>query len=152
MNLRLVFTNAVIFLTLCCNLAMAQDIKVSGKVRNKSNGEPLIGATVTIKGTDFATVTDALGQFSINVSEKGATLLFSYTGFKTVPFSVKSKTSNIDILMEDANGSLNEVVVVGYGTKKEKIFQRRYLPFQRKKSHQLQQLMRLKLYKVKFPV
>lgn len=120
MNLRLVLTNAVIFLTLCCNLAMAQDIKVSGKVRNKSNGEPLVGATVTIKGTDFATVTDALGQFSINVSEKGATLLFSYTGFKTVPFSVKSKTSNIDILMEDANGSLNEVVVVGYGTKKRK--------------------------------
>ncbi len=120
MNLRLAFLNAVIFLTLFTNLALAQDFKVSGKVRNKSNGEVLIGATITIKGTATAVATDAMGQFSITVPEKGADLLFTYTGFKTVSFPVKNKMSNIDILMEDANGSLNEVVVVGYGTKRRK--------------------------------
>jgi TonB-dependent starch-binding outer membrane protein SusC len=120
MNLRLAFLNALIFLTLFTNLALAQDFKVSGKVRNKSNGEVLIGATITIKGTATAVATDAMGQFSITVPEKGADLLFTYTGFKTVSFPVKNKMSNIDILMEDANGSLNEVVVVGYGTKRRK--------------------------------
>ena len=120
MNLRLAFLNAVIFLTLFTNLALAQDFKVSGKVRNKSNGEVLNGATITIKGTATAVATDAMGQFSISVPEKGAILLFTYTGFKTVTYPVKNKMSNIDILMEDANGSLNEVVVVGYGTKRRK--------------------------------
>jgi len=120
MNLRLAFLNAVIFLTLFTNLALAQDFKVSGKVRNKSNGEVLNGATVTIKGTATAVATDAMGQFSISIPEKGAILLFTYTGFKTVTYPVKNKMSNIDILMEDANGSLNEVVVVGYGTKRRK--------------------------------
>ena len=120
MNLRLAFLNAVIFLTLFTNLALAQDFKVSGKVRNKTNGEVLNGATVTIKGTATAVATDAMGQFSITVPEKGAILLFTYTGFKTVTYPVKNKMSNIDILMEDANGSLNEVVVVGYGTKRRK--------------------------------
>ena len=120
MNLRLAFLNAVIFLTLFTNFALAQDFKVSGKVRNKTNGEVLNGATVTIKGTATAVATDAMGQFSISVPEKGAVLLFTYTGFKTVTYPVKNKMSNIDILMEDANGSLNEVVVVGYGTKRRK--------------------------------
>jgi len=120
MNLRLAFLNAVIFLTLFANHALAQDFKVSGKVRNKSNGEVLNGATITIKGTATAVATDAMGQFSISVPEKGAVLLFTYTGFKTVSFPVKNKMSNIDILMEDANGSMNEVVVVGYGTKRRK--------------------------------
>jgi TonB-linked SusC/RagA family outer membrane protein len=120
MNLRLAFLNAVIFLTLFTNLALAQDFKVSGKVRNKTNGEVLNGATITIKGTATAVATDAMGQFSISVPEKGAVLLFTYTGFKTVTYPVKNKMSNIDILMEDANGSMNEVVVVGYGTKRRK--------------------------------
>jgi len=120
MNLRLAFLNAVIFLTLFANHALAQDFKVSGKVRNKSNGEVLNGATITIKGTATAVATDAMGQFSISVPEKGAVLLFTYTGFKTVTYPVKNKMSNIDILMEDANGSMNEVVVVGYGTKRRK--------------------------------
>ena len=120
MNLRLAFLNAVIFLTLFANHALAQDFKVSGKVRNKTNGEVLNGATITIKGTATAVATDAMGQFSISVPEKGAVLLFTYTGFKTVTYPVKNKMSNIDILMEDANGSLNEVVVVGYGTKRRK--------------------------------
>ena len=102
MNLRLAFLNAVIFLTLFTNLALAQDFKVSGKVRNKSNGEVLNGATITIKGTATAVATDAMGQFSISVPEKGAVLLFTYTGFKTVTYPVKNKMSNIDILMEDA--------------------------------------------------
>ena len=120
MNLRLAFLNAVIFLTLFTNLALAQDFKVSGKVRNKTNGEVLNGATITIKGTSTAVATDAMGQFSISVPEKGAILLFTYTGFKTITYPVKNKMSNIDILMEDANGSMNEVVVVGYGTKRRK--------------------------------
>lgn len=120
MNLRLAFLNAVIFLTLFTNFALAQDFKVSGKVRNKTNGEVLNGATITIKGTTTAVASDAMGQFSISVPEKGAVLLFTYTGFKSVTYPVKNKMSNIDILMEDANGSLNEVVVVGYGTKRRK--------------------------------
>ena len=64
----------------------AQDLKVSGNVRNKINGEPLVGATVTIKGSSAVTTTDSKGDFSI-VSPKGSRLVISYTGMKTVELS-----------------------------------------------------------------
>jgi TonB-dependent starch-binding outer membrane protein SusC len=86
---------------------------VSGTIKS-SDGEPLIGVTVLEEGTKNATVTDLDGKFTLNV-DPGSTLSFSYVGFQTKKVSARS---NLNITMSDDNKLLNEVVVVGYGTKK----------------------------------
>jgi TonB-dependent starch-binding outer membrane protein SusC len=91
---------------------------ISGKVRAKSTGDPLVGATITVKGTKTTSTTDASGSFSIN-AEKGATLVVTYTGFLAVNYKL-SNASTIDISMEDGPKYLDDVVVIGYGTKTRK--------------------------------
>ena len=67
----------------CCffQQALAQNISVSGKVKNKATGEPLASATVAVSGSTTTTVTDASGNFSIN-TVKGATLVICKVGKK----------------------------------------------------------------------
>ena len=93
--------------------AMAQDQTVTGKVLDDL-GEPIIGATVTVAGTKTATVTDFDGNYKIAVP-KGGKVTISYIGF--LPQTVKP--GGTVQLLEDKQ-SLEEVVVVGYGTQKMK--------------------------------
>ncbi len=103
-------------LALVCFVAKAQNI--TGKVRAKSTGDPLVGASVSVKGTKTNTLTDETGSFSI-AAEQGASLVVSYVGFTTS--TIKITTIDIlDIQMIEINKDLNEVVVIGYGTKKRK--------------------------------
>lgn len=95
--------------------AMQQSRKITGVVTDGK--EPIIGATVKVKGTNQATVTDIDGKFALNVSE-GAVLEISYVGF--VPHSVKiTGKSDYSIVLKEDDNSLNEVVVVGYGSMKK---------------------------------
>ncbi len=87
---------------------------VSGTVKDKT-GEPLIGVSVTY-GSGQGTVTDMDGKFQVNVPA-GTTLKLSYVGYK--PQSVKAG-SNLNITLEEDNTTLEDVVVVGYGTMKRK--------------------------------
>jgi TonB-linked SusC/RagA family outer membrane protein len=87
---------------------------VSGTVKDKA-GEPLIGVSVTY-GSGQGTVTDMDGKFQVNVPA-GTTLKLSYVGYK--PQSVKAG-SNLNITLEEDNTTLEDVVVVGYGTMKRK--------------------------------
>lgn len=91
--------------------------KVTGVIAD-TNGEPLIGATVKVKGTQIATVTDFDGNYSIEAPE-GATLEVSYIGFNTQEVKVGSRNS-YNIEMAEDNNSLEELVVIGYGTVKKK--------------------------------
>ena len=95
--------------------AAAAAVKVSGEVMD-ATGEPLIGASVRVKGTDVAVVTDIDGKFSLSAAP-GATLLISYIGFKEQ--EVKVDGSAIKVTMEENSAMLEEVVVVGYGTQKK---------------------------------
>ena len=95
---------------------MAQSVTVSGTVKNKTNSEPLIGATVSIVGTSISTITDAKGNFSIN-AQKGATLRITYTGMNELRYTVNN-AAVIDLQMEENVKAMNEVVVIGYGTQK----------------------------------
>ncbi len=97
---------------------LAQNLQVKGKVRSRSTGDGLNGATILLKGTSQSVVSDAAGLFSIEVPQKGGVLEISYSGMKTMAYSVGKNSSFVDILMEESSG--NEVVVVGYGTKKRK--------------------------------
>ena len=118
MKLKIALSSAVLLFFGAFNFAFAQAFQVTGKVKSKSTGDALSGATVTIKGTTTVVTTDLMGSFSIKVAQKQASLVISYTGMKSVVYSVNSKTAFIDVLMEESTS--NEVVVVGYGTKKRR--------------------------------
>ena len=110
-----VFKTALTLAFMLCGFA-SQAAIVKGSVTDKS-GEPLIGATVMVAGTNNGTATDFDGNFSINV-EQGNTLQVSYVGY--VSKSVKVKGNNLKITLDEDNALLEEVVVVGYGTMKRK--------------------------------
>lgn len=93
----------------------AGNITVSGTVAD-AVGEPIIGATVKVKGTNNAVVTDLDGHYTMRVPT-GATLQISYIGFVTK--EVKASSTVTDIVLSEEKQSLEEVVVVGYGTQKK---------------------------------
>ena len=89
---------------------------VTGKVTDPK-GNPMVGASVKIKGSDIGTVTDKDGNYSLNVPEK-ASLVFSYVGYESITEAVGGR-KEIDITMQPGSQGLNDVVVVGYGTQKK---------------------------------
>src|SRR5579872_1682483 len=97
--------------------AMAQGVSVSGKVTDEK-GQPLTGATVAIKGTTKGTNTGADGKYTISAGSTDV-LIFSMVGFVRQEVKINNRTSISITLTEEAQ-SLNEVVVIGYGTQKRK--------------------------------
>ena len=91
-----------------------QEISISGTVVDDTGG-PLPGANVKIKGTKIGTTTDFDGNFTIEVPNKDAVIVFSYIGFKTQEIAVANQTT-INVKLEASASSLDEVVVVGYGS------------------------------------
>lgn len=96
---------------------LAADITVSGKVVDVQ-GEPLIGASVQVKGQSVGTVTDLDGHFEITTAEN-ATLVFSYVGFMECSQAVKGQSS-MTVTMQEASQMLSETVVIGYGSLSKK--------------------------------
>ncbi len=108
----------VAILTLVCTLAgsiFAQQIQVSGIVTDAQTHELLIGVSVKEIGSNNGTLTDSKGHYRIS-TQKGKKLVFSYIGFLKSEIVVKSET--LDVAMKEDSKSLNEIVVVGYGTRK----------------------------------
>ena len=99
--------------------SLAQNITVTGKVTNRANGEVLPGATVTVKGGQTATITDANGMFSLNVPSSGSVLVITYSGMLDQEIPVAPGTSIYNIQLDSRANSLNEVVVIGYGQQKK---------------------------------
>ena len=101
-----------------CSLnAQAQKIQVKGNLVD-GTGEPLIGATVKVKGNaGVGAVTDFDGNFSISVPSENSTLVFTYVGMKTKEVKVGTKRE-FKLTLEDDN-AIGEVVVVGYGQQKK---------------------------------
>ena len=116
MRLKIRLLGLMFFLGGFLNYIIAQNINITGKVKNKATGEPLIGASIVVEKTTKATQTDASGNFSISVV-KGSTLVISYTGMTTSRYQV-NKPQNITIDLEETQNKLDEVVVIGYGTQK----------------------------------
>ncbi|MCR4854249.1 MAG: TonB-dependent receptor [Prevotella sp.] len=108
----------LVFLFLLCLFpmgALAQS-KVSGTVNDEA-GDPIIGATVRVQGTNEGSVTDMNGRFSVS-ARSNAVLSVSYVGYKTENVNVGGR-SNIVIVLKEDNATLDDVVVVGYGTMKK---------------------------------
>lgn len=96
--------------------AVAQNITVTGVVSDEEN-EPLIGASVQIKGTSNGVTTNIDGEYTISAPKNG-TLVVSYVGYDAKEVAVNGQTT-INIKMESNATMLNEVVAVGYGTMKK---------------------------------
>ncbi|MBQ9678593.1 MAG: TonB-dependent receptor [Prevotella sp.] len=108
----------LVFLFLLCLFplgAMAQSI-VKGTV-NDETGEPVIGATVKVQGTNEGAITDFDGNFSVKAASN-ATLSVSYVGYITQQVAVGGR-STINIVLKEDTNTLNDVVVIGYGTMKK---------------------------------
>lgn len=106
-----------LFLVLLCRTALAQSITVTGKVTDEK-GLPLTGATILIKGTKKGTNADADGNYSISAANRDI-LVFSILGYVKQEMPVNNRpVVNVQLIAEQQ--SLNEVVVVGYGTQKRR--------------------------------
>jgi TonB-linked SusC/RagA family outer membrane protein len=97
--------------------AAAAQVAVRGTVTDINDALP--GATIAVKGTTTATVTDVNGKYAITVPDGNATLVFSFLGYATQEIAVGSRTV-IDVTLKEAVSALDEVVVVGYGVQKKR--------------------------------
>jgi TonB-linked SusC/RagA family outer membrane protein len=101
-------------LAFACQAWTQNNIQVTGKVTRKSTGEPLSGATVSVKGTTTATTTNDVGNFSLSIPQ-GSTLIISYTGL-TISETVIRQAGEVNFSLEESGATvLSDVVVVGYG-------------------------------------
>src|SRR5882672_7503413 len=94
--------------------AWAHSVKITGKVTGSLDKTPLPGVTVVIKGTNQGTVTDPTGVYKLS-APAGSTLLFTFVGFTAKEVKVGSVTE-INVELDENAGTLNEVVVTGYGS------------------------------------
>ncbi|PWT76712.1 MAG: SusC/RagA family protein [Bacteroidetes bacterium] len=105
-------------LLLISSQAFSQNKTVTGKVTDANSGQPLQGVSVVPKGSKKGAVTGADGSFTINIPANTSTLVLSSIGFSTREIPVSG--GNLEITMTETNASLNEVVVIAYGTARKK--------------------------------
>ncbi|MDE5941324.1 MAG: TonB-dependent receptor [Muribaculaceae bacterium] len=104
--------------TLTSGLAMAKIY--TGTVLNEADGEPLIGATVSVKGTSVVVATDIDGNYRIDIPEKGKTLVVNYIGMVPQELPVRSLDERDQLIrLAEKSNALNEVVVTGMGARKK---------------------------------
>ncbi len=93
--------------------AKAQVFTASGTVKENSNGNPLAGVSITVKGTKQTTTSNSTGNFTINVNSKSAVLVLKYVGYKATEVAVTADRANLNVMMEEEVNSLKEIVITG---------------------------------------
>ena len=116
LKIKVIRTALLLALLIIVGNISAQTVKVNV---TDATGETVIGATVMEKGTSNGAITDFDGNATVKLSGKNNHLVISYVGMKTKTIDVKGK-KEIKVVMEDDNTTLNDVVVIGYGTVKKK--------------------------------
>lgn len=91
---------------------------ITGVVTNEK-GEPVSNATIIVKGTNLGTETDENGLFRVDVPQDNAVLIISYTGYDSQEIAIEGRTQ-INVSLQLSNNTLNDVVVVGYGTQRQR--------------------------------
>lgn len=106
------------FCLLSLPLASIAQMKVTGTVVDANSNDPLIGVTILEAQTDQGTLTDLDGKFSISLTTGDPTLIFRYTGYKTMEIKVEGREI-LEVRMTEEATLFDQVVVVGYGTQKK---------------------------------
>lgn len=91
------------------------DRELKGKITDGETGEPLVGATVLVKGTTLGTVTDIEGNFKLSAPDDAKVLVVTFIGFKPIEMAIGSQTT-FEVGLAPDTEALNEVIVYGYGT------------------------------------
>ncbi|HSD07010.1 TonB-dependent receptor [Flavobacterium sp.] len=107
----------LIFIMFSCISLHAQN-KITGTVNDQKSNQPIIGASVSVKGTNNSATTDYDGNFTLDVDNPNAILVFSYVGFVKVEEALNGR-NQIKVSLKEENNALNEVIVIGYGTIKK---------------------------------
>ena len=113
MNQLKIFISFLLLMSL--SITVSAQNRITGKIVDAEK-EPVIGASVLVKGTGIGTVSDMNGDFSLEAST--GTLVVSYLGFLTQEIPIRGQSS-FSIIMEEDVKSLDEIIVVGYGTQKK---------------------------------
>ena len=115
MKKRFIITMFFFFISI--SVVLAQTVKVTGTVTSGDDGEPIIGATILVKGTNIGTITDLDGNFSLDVPEKNKILQISYVGMTMQEVAVKP---HVTVVLQSDVKNLEEVVVTAMGLNREK--------------------------------
>lgn len=123
-NITKAFTQAMngkmsllLFLFLIPLTLWAQNKSVTGLVTD-NKGNPVAGVTISVRGQDAKTNTDANGRYSLNITT-GKTLIFTYVGFNTEEHNLKADENTVNIRLTESAADIDEVVVVGFGKQKK---------------------------------
>lgn len=116
-GMRMKLSTGLLLLLFCSLSITAQERTIRGVVKD-TYGEPVIGANVIVKGTGIGTATDFNGEYTLSVPASANTLQVSYIGMRDIEVPITG--NRVDITMEDDISSLDEVVVVGYGTQRRR--------------------------------
>ena len=108
----------LLFLVLLTTGSFAQTFSLKGTVTSAKDGQSLTGVTVVVKGTARGTITDVQGQYSINVRD-GETVSFSFLGMESQSVALSHRQKVLNITLAESVNSLDEVIVIGYGTQKK---------------------------------
>lgn len=109
---------ALLLLLLVCLYSYSQNRLISGKVTDAKDGNPLQGVSVIPTGSARGTTTNAKGEFQLSISQATKSLVFSSVGFTTREIPLDG--DRVMVSLTANNSSLNEIVVIGYGTQKKK--------------------------------
>ena len=118
MNIKIGFLCLLLFFGGFLQKAIGQNLNITGKITSKSTGQPLVGATIVVRGTTTSTTSGANGQFSIS-APKGKILVITYVGMAAIEYVAVTNEAAVQIMMvESASTDLSDVVVIGYGTQR----------------------------------
>ncbi|OAV66298.1 Outer membrane cobalamin receptor protein, SusC/RagA family [Bacteroidales bacterium Barb6XT] len=112
-------TYVLLCFAISIGMAVAQNTRVTGTVLSADDGEPVIGASVMVKGTAIGTITNIDGRFELNVPSSSRTLVISYVGMVTQEAAVQA---SVRVVLQSDTQNLDEVIVVAYGTTKKSSF------------------------------
>lgn len=117
--MKLKIISLSILFTFLGTIAMFAQIEIKGKVTTKEDGQPLPGTNILVKNGSAGTTTDFDGIYEISVNNKESVLVFSYQGFKSKEVVVGNQTI-INMVLEEDISSLDEIVLIGYGSSRKK--------------------------------
>ena len=98
-------------------MGIDQQLQITGVVKD-TNGEPMIGVTVMVKGTGTGTITDIDGKYSVSVPGNKSVLTFSFVGYTTKEVTVGNQKS-INVTLSEDSKMIDEVVVIGFQSQKK---------------------------------
>ncbi|MBB1193412.1 SusC/RagA family protein [Flavobacterium sp. SOK18b] len=110
----------LIFFLFITTLGFSQGYDVGGVVKEASSGLPIPGVNIQVKNSSSGTTTDFDGRFYVKGVSPNSVLIFSFVGFKSVEYKVTQATQNLSIVLKEDANTLDEIVVIGYGSQKKR--------------------------------